>query len=261
MIFCPLCSGSSGNASYLEAGGHRVLIDAGVSAKRITELLDQIRVDVSEIDAIFVTHEHTDHVNGIGVLTKKYRIPLYINAECFNAVPVSIREKIPAACVRVFDPDHAFSLHGLQVLPFSTPHDAAHPVGYSFTSEGCKCTVMTDIGHVSERMLSVAEGSDILLIEANHDVDMLLAGGYPYMLKQRILSRNGHLCNEDCARTLVELYGRGVRNVILGHLSAENNTPELAKVTVESMLRDAGIRDMNVVLALRDRPTGLFEVS
>ena len=261
MLFCPLCSGSSGNASFLEAEGRRFLIDAGLTRKRIAALLESIGVPLHTIDAVFLTHEHVDHVAGAGVLARAHHIPVYAAADCFSALPPSVGE-IPAACMRVFEPDREFFCGKVRVLPFSTPHDAAHAVGYSFMAEGRKVTVMTDVGHVDERLLTQLSGSDLVLLEANHDVDMLLAGPYPYPLKQRILSRRGHLCNEDCGRALIALHERGVRNVILGHLSRENNTPELARVTIEAMLESAGIlSDMRVSVALRDRPLGVFEIA
>ena len=261
MLFCPLCSGSSGNASFLEAEGRRFLIDAGLTRKRIAALLESIGVPLHTIDAVFLTHEHVDHVAGAGVLARAHHIPVYAAADCFSALPPSVGE-IPAACMRVFEPDRVFFCGKVRVLPFSTPHDAAHAVGYSFMAEGRKVTVMTDVGHVDDRLLTQLSGSDLVLLEANHDVDMLLAGPYPYPLKQRILSRRGHLCNEDCGRALIALHERGVRNVILGHLSRENNTPELARVTIEAMLESAGIlSDMRVSVALRDRPLGLFEIA
>ncbi len=261
MLFCPLCSGSSGNASFLEAEGRRFLIDAGLPRKRIAALLESIGVPLHTIDAVFLTHEHVDHVAGAGVLARAHHIPVYAAADCFSALPPSVGE-IPAACMRVFEPDREFFCGKVRVLPFSTPHDAAHAVGYSFMAEGRKVTVMTDVGHVDDRLLTQLSGSDLVLLEANHDVDMLLAGPYPYPLKQRILSRRGHLCNEDCGRALIALHERGVRNVILGHLSRENNTPELARVTIEAMLESAGIlSDMRVSVALRDRPLGMFEIA
>lgn len=261
MLFCPLCSGSSGNASFLEAEGRRFLIDAGLPRKRIAALLESIGVPLHTIDAVFLTHEHVDHVAGAGVLARAHHIPVYAAADCFSALPPSVGE-IPAACMRVFEPDREFFCGKVRVFPFSTPHDAAHAVGYSFMAEGRKVTVMTDVGHVDDRLLTQLSGSDLVLLEANHDVDMLLAGPYPYPLKQRILSRRGHLCNEDCGRALIALHERGVRNVILGHLSRENNTPELARVTIEAMLESAGIlSDMRVSVALRDRPLGMFEIA
>ena len=261
MIFVPLCSGSSGNCSYVEADGVRFLIDAGMSAKRITELLEDIDVPVESIRAILVTHEHSDHVSGVGVLAKKYGIPVFANTECFSAMPASLLEKIPASCIRIFDTDQDFFLSGVRIYPFHVPHDAANTVGYCIFAEGCKVTVITDVGRMDDRLISIAGESDLLLLEANHDVDMLLAGGYPYPLKQRILSPHGHLCNEDCGRALVKLHDRGVRNVVLAHLSRDNNTPELCRVTIESTLQAEGITDMRIAIAKRDGPTGIFRIS
>ncbi len=261
MVFAPLCSGSSGNCSFVEAGGTRFLIDAGISARHAAELLGMIGIPVETIGGILVTHEHSDHVSGIGVLSRKYDIPIFSNAACFAALPKSVSEKIPTSCIRIFETDHDFYFGGVRVLPFSVPHDAADTVGFSIFSEGFKVTVMTDIGRVDERIVSIAENSDLLLLEANHDIDMLMAGRYPYPLKKRILSPHGHLCNEDCADALTRLYGKGVRNVILAHLSSENNTPELCRVTVESYLSSRGISDMNITLAKRDLPTGIFRLS
>ena len=261
MLFCPLCSSSSGNSTFVEANGFRFLIDAGVSAKRITELLEDIDIPVSTIQGILITHEHADHVSGIGILCKKYGIPVYADVECFSKLPASITNNIPTTCIRIFEPDHDFFLSKVRVFPFSTPHDSARSVGFSIMAEGFKCTIMTDIGHFNNHLLAAASESDVLLIEANHDVDMLHAGPYPYPLKRRILSQTGHLSNEACGNALVELYGTGVRNVILGHLSQENNTPELARITVESILRANDIFDVNLAVAQKDRSVGIFQIS
>jgi len=260
MLFSPLCSGSSGNASYLAAGGVRLLVDAGVTAKRMESLLDMIDVSAKELDAILVTHEHSDHVSGVGVLSRRYDLPVYAAAECWEHMPASLGD-IATKNKRVFEPDHDFYLQQLCVHPFSTPHDAAHAVGYSFFHDGKKLSIMTDIGHVSSGMLDEVAGSDLLLLEANHDVDMLKAGSYPYPLKMRILSSRGHLCNEDAGLVLQKLYDRGVKNAILGHLSQENNTPELALVTVQTVLESAGLLDnMFVTVADRYQPCGVFEL-
>ena len=260
MLFSPLCSGSSGNASYLDAGGVRLLVDAGVTAKRMKELMDMIDVSPESLNAILVTHEHTDHVSGVGVLSRKYDIPVFAAAECWENMPSSIGEIAPKN-MRVFEPDRDFYLRQLCVHPFSTPHDAAHAVGYTFVNSGKKLSIMTDIGHVSSAMLEAVASSDLILLEANHDVDMLKAGSYPYPLKMRILSPRGHLCNEDAGLVLQKLYARGVKNAILGHLSQENNTPELALVTVQSVLESAGLLEsMFVTVADRFQPCGLFEI-
>jgi len=260
MLFAPLCSGSSGNASYLEAGGVRLLVDAGVSAKRVEELLDLIGVPASTLTAILITHEHSDHIAGVDVLSRRYDLPVYAGAACWERMRAQLAGVAPKN-VRVFEPDRDFYLHGLLVHPFTTPHDSVHAVGYAFSHGGKKISVMTDIGHVSGRMLDAVADSDLLLLEANHDVDMLKAGSYPYPLKMRILSAQGHLCNEDAGFALCRLCARGVHNVILGHLSKENNTPELALVTVRSVLEGAGLLEqVYVTVAERDYPSGVFEL-
>lgn len=260
VVFCPLCSGSSGNAAYFEGGGIRLLIDAGLSCRRITALLGEIGVTPDTLDAILITHEHSDHIAGARVLSDKYGLPVYAAPDCWLAMRIA-GHGVSAERMRVFEPDTEFYLGQVRVLPFTTPHDSAHAVGFSLFAEGKKVTVMTDIGCVTNHMLDVAAGSDLLLMESNHDVDMLKAGSYPYPLKQRILSRTGHLNNEDAGLAAVKLFGRGVRNIILGHLSQENNTKELALLTVESVLEDAGVLDaMHIIVAERDRPCGVYEL-
>ena len=259
MRFCPLCSGSSGNATYIEAGGTRILIDAGLSCKRITELLERIGTDPRTLSAILLTHEHVDHVRGVNVLSKKYDLPVYANAETWSMLKEPLKDVAPKN-VCVFESDRDFYLSGVRVLPFSVPHDAIHCVGYTVSAGGHKVGVCTDLGHVDARILSILSGCDLLLFEANHDVDMLMAGSYPYLLKKRILSGSGHMNNDDCCRALVKLHESGVRNVILGHLSKENNYPELAMVAVRSALEEAGIGDMQIAIASREEPTGVFEL-
>ena len=258
MRLCPLCSGSSGNASYLEAGGARLLLDAGGTGRRIESLLSEIGVPAASLDAILLTHEHIDHVQGVGVLSRRYDLPVFAAADCFAALPASVGAIAPGR-MRVFEPDHPFFWRGVHILPFSIPHDSAHAVGYTFADGSGRCAVLTDVGCMSERLIELVSGCDVLLLEANHDVDMLLSGGYPYPLKRRILSENGHLCNEDAAAAVVRLARSGMREFILGHLSKENNTPELAAVTVRAALKEAGFGDeVRVTVARRDHATGFF---
>ena len=260
MKLCPLCSGSSGNATYIEAGNARLLIDAGLSCKRITELLERVGVDPRTLSAILITHEHIDHVRGVNILSKKYNIPVYANADTGSVLKAPLRD-VAAKNVCVFESDRDFYLAGARVLPFSVPHDAVHCVGFTVSAQGHKVGVCTDLGHVDARILSILSGCDLLLFEANHDVDMLMAGSYPYLLKKRILSGNGHMNNDDCGRALVKLHETGVKNVILGHLSQENNYPALAMIAVRSVLEEAGIaNDMQIAVAAREEPTGVFEI-
>ena len=260
MRFVPLCSGSSGNATYIEAGGARLLIDAGLSCKRITELLSRVGVTPDTLSAILITHEHVDHVRGVNVLSKKYDLPVYANAETWSMLRTELKDVAPKNMC-VFETDRDFYLKGVRILPFAVSHDAIRCVGYTVSDGNRKAAVCTDLGHVDARILDVLSGSDLILFEANHDVDMLMAGSYPYLLKRRILSGSGHMNNEDTAKAIVDLYGRGVRNVILGHLSRENNDPALAMVTVQSLLQQAGIQnEVQVAVAAREEPTGVFEL-
>lgn len=259
MLFSSLFSGSSGNASLLEAGNTRILIDAGLAGNRIEQALTSIGIAPETLSAILVTHEHTDHVRGVGVLSRRYSLPVYANAACFDAMSGTVGE-IKPSLVRIFQTGCDFYLGGVNILPFSIPHDAAEPVGYVLSHESKSVGVLTDIGHMDEHLYDAVENCSLLLLEANHDVDMLNEGSYPYLLKRRILSRNGHLSNEDSARALCKLYTRGLRNAILGHLSAENNDERVAMATVKGMLKHEGIEGMRVMMSHRDRPCGVFHI-
>lgn len=261
MRICPLCSGSSGNSTFVESGGTRLLIDAGLSCRKLCSLLERIGIRPDTINAICITHEHIDHVRGAAVLSRKFGIPIYANAACHQAM-YDLLYDVPRSSIRVFESDTPFLFQGVSILPFSTPHDAAHSVGYTISDGDNRVTIMTDIGHMDERLLKCAEQSKFVLLEANHDVDMLMAGPYPYSLKLRILSPIGHLCNEDCARAIVELARHGVKTVVLGHLSSENNFPEIALATVNSELETEGLLgQVTVTVAKREEPTGYFETA
>lgn len=259
MRFIPLFSGSSGNSSLIEAGGVRLLVDAGLTGKAIKEALDSVGVRPETLNGILVTHDHIDHTKGIGVLSRKYGIPVYANAGTFKAMAPVVKD-LDFKSVRLFRTDEDFYIGELNILPFKTPHDAAESVGFVFTEGGKRLCYMTDIGCFRESMFNAASGAQLVFIEANHDVAMLKNGPYPYVLKQRILSENGHLSNENCGRALVRLYETGVRFAVLAHLSSENNTERKAFETVERVLEEAGITDMVVVAAKRSAVTGIFEI-
>ena len=252
MRFCPLCSGSAGNSLFVEAGGTRLLIDAGLNGRAVTETLASIGEDTRAIDGILVTHEHSDHILGVGVLARRCKIPIYANEATWRAMACAMGN-VPPACVRVFETGRDFFIGELNILPFPTPHDATESVGFTIDCGSCRLAVMTDIGHVNARMLDAADRCDLVLIESNHDVDMLKAGPYPYPLKRRILGANGHLSNDDAGKALVSLYMRGLRAAVLGHLSQDNNTEFLALETVRAVLRENDIPDGEFELSVAHR--------
>lgn len=229
---CTLYSGSKGNAAYLETPTARILIDAGKNARALTTSLHDIGVDVDTIDAIFITHEHTDHVSALEVLTKKHRIPVYMlynSALRFKDTQpqalcscLQIREKAPFSEV----------IGGVTVTAFETPHDSRASVGYRFEFCDGDHTVRigyaTDIGYITEEIRAGLMGCEAVVLESNHDVDMLMGGPYPYDLKLRIRSKRGHLSNRDCADFAAELCEQGTTHFLLAHLSEENNYPDLA---------------------------------
>ena len=258
--FCPLFSGSSGNALYIGCGGLNLLVDAGLSGSRITQELAKIGVEARDLSGILVTHEHADHCSGVGVLSRRYNLPVYATEGTWVGM-ASRLGRIDEKNRRYFEAGQDFFLGELNVTPFPIPHDANDPVGFCFSAGPVKLSVATDLGCVQEAWLNRLEGSDLVLLEANHDVEMLKAGPYPYDLKHRILGRRGHLSNEDAGRALVELVRRGVRHAILGHLSGENNFPELAYETVALALKEQGIApgaDVGLGMARRDGMSGLY---
>ena len=255
LTVCPLFSGSSGNSIYVSCGGVRLLVDAGVSAARVEANLAEIGVNISQIDAILVTHEHIDHVRALGVLCRKHGLPVYANEGTWNGI-LHMASGIPQRCRRVFYTGEDFYIGAMSVHPFPSPHDALEPVGYTLSCQGLSCGIATDIGHIEEGWLRAVSGCQALVLEANHDVEMVERGPYPQRLKKRILSRNGHLNNADCAKALVKLAGAGTRAAFLAHLSADNNLPELAYNTVCGALTEAGYDvggAISVSVARRDR--------
>ncbi len=252
MRFCPLYSGSSGNLSFVEAGGMRLLVDCGFPASRAAAALKERGIAPDSINGILVTHDHSDHTRGVGVFSRRYHVPVYANEATFRAMLPQIG-KLDPAMIRVFETGRDFYLGQVNILPVPIPHDAAEPVCYVFTQQGAKLTLMTDIGRFDERMRMAAQGSGLILIESNHDIDMLQAGRYPYPLKRRILGETGHLSNDACGQALVELYLTGVHRAILGHLSGDNNLEPLAMATVRAALREADIPDGEFELTLAHR--------
>lgn len=253
--FCSLYSGSSGNAIFLSTDKVKILIDAGLSGKKIEEALVSIDENPYDLSAILVTHEHSDHIKGIGVLSRRYNIPIYANEMTWSSMDNNIGN-ISMDNIKCFKTGKTFEICGLGIESFPTPHDACEPVGFSFYAGRRKITVATDIGHISVELINHIEGSDILLLEANHDIEMLKVGPYPQWLKMRILGEKGHLSNETAADVITAIAEKGTRNFLLGHLSRENNFPELAYQTVYNALTQRGISvgtDVTLDVAKRDQ--------
>ena len=255
MYFCPLYSGSSGNALFCQYGSTRLLIDAGKPGKQIEEALRSIGVDPGTLAGVLITHEHSDHIHGAGILSRKYHLPLYATPGTWEAMEGKLG-RIEPGMRREIMAGRDFYLGEIGVVPFPIPHDAADPVGYRLYGGSLSVSTATDLGHFSRFVYDQIAGSDLILLESNHDPDMLRANPhYNARLKARILGDHGHLSNESCAGALIRLIAAGTGTVLLGHLSGENNTPELARrVSTEALARE-GIQagqDVQLNVALRD---------
>ncbi len=263
--FCPLRSGSSGNALFVQAGVTRVLVDAGLSGRAVERALKDIGVAPDTLSAILLTHEHSDHIQGVGVLSRRFDLPVYATEGTWGALEGKPGMEGVAPKNRIaFAAGEGFYVRDLAVSPFSIPHDAADPVGFSLMYGNQKLSIATDIGHISPGWMNALHGADLALLESNHDPSMLrMSARYPARLKARILGKRGHLSNPDCGKALCQLVKLGLRHVILGHLSAETNTPALALDTVCAVLEEEGIRpqdDVSVDLAYRDRTGRFYEI-
>ena len=257
--FCNLYSGSSGNSSFVESDNTKILIDCGTSCKKISEALATFNVNISDLDGILVTHEHLDHIKGLSVISKKYHIPVYINKETFNnlGIDTSVIEK------KYFVNNENFSIKDLLIHPFSIPHDAANPCGFSISNGNNKISIATDIGHMNNSIIDNLVGSSFILLESNYETELLKYSHYPYSLKKRILGPNGHLSNEDAGKTISVLAKNGVSNISLGHLSKENNFPELAyKTVLENIINNKiDSNNLSISVAHRDKPDNMIEIA
>jgi phosphoribosyl 1,2-cyclic phosphodiesterase len=252
---CSLFSGSSGNCIFVSSGETSLLVDAGVSGRRIEEALAQIGENIADIRGIIITHEHSDHINGAGILSRRHKTPIYANRDTWAAMKPFLGKMAPDN-IRVVDIGSMFRIGDIGVSSFPIPHDAACPVGYNIFIDGKKITVATDIGHMSDELLSYLEESLLILLESNHDIEMLKTGRYPWPLKKRIMGDYGHMCNELTGRVVAHLAQGGTKFFLLGHLSKENNFPELAYQTVCNALIEKKIfpdKDVYLDVALRDR--------
>ena len=246
MEFYTLASSSGGNAALIRSGDTAILLDAGISARRIAQALSLLGMTPEDLDAILITHEHSDHVNGIATLTKKYAVPVYASRGTAYFLPQA------GSALRIFEACDALTIGELEIQSFRTSHDAADSVDYRIDAPDGSLGALTDTGYVTDDAVKALTGVDLLLLEANHDVGMLQCGPYPYHLKRRILGEHGHLSNEAAADFALHCVKSGTSDILLAHLSAENNTPEAAEYAVARRLQAAGC-SVRLGVAPRDR--------
>ncbi|MBQ8151217.1 MAG: MBL fold metallo-hydrolase [Firmicutes bacterium] len=260
MKFCSFASGSSGNCYLVKDDETAILIDAGISGKRILHNLKETETPLEDVAALLVTHEHIDHVKSLPVLSKKLpNVSVYANLRTWE----SNERPVPDEKKRLFNTGEAFRVGAFTVKPFHVSHDAAEPVGFSISKDGCQVSILTDSGFVSDENLKEIAGADLLVLESNHEEEILLMGRYPYQVKRRILSDEGHLSNVSCGEYLARIHKENAkpRQVLLGHLSHENNAPSVALITVKNTLLEQGIipgGDLQIEVAHRDKRSDVF---
>jgi len=257
--FCPIASGSSGNCVYVGSESTHLLVDAGLSGKRIEKALSQI--DVPELTGIFITHEHSDHVSGAGILSRRFNLPIYATPKTWryflrHGTIGNVAEELQ----KVIEPNEVLTIGDIEVLPFDIPHDASQPVGYSLRCGDFKAAVATDIGYVTDTIRSLLRDVHVLLIESNHDVEMLQNGRYSRMLKERVMGSRGHLSNVATGALLAEIASDICQHVFLGHLSEENNRPMIALDTVQSILEANEINIKKLMVADRHEPSEMVVI-
>lgn len=266
MRLCSIASGSSGNCIYVGSEATHLLVDVGISGKRTESGLQELGLTGRDIDGILVTHEHADHISGLGVMARKYEIPIYATAGTIEAMKgCGSLGNLDESLFREVQEDTKLTIKDLTVNPMHISHDAAQPVGYRISYGNKKVAVCTDLGVYNDYTVECLKGMDALLLEANHDVNMLQVGPYPYYLKQRILGERGHLSNENSGRLLCRILHDNLQTVLLGHLSKENNLPELAfeSVRMEINLGDNPYKagDFDIRVARRSEITPAVEIA
>lgn len=257
-----LASGSTGNATYVESDKGSLLVDAGMSGKKMADLFQQIDRKIEDLSGILVTHEHIDHIKGLGILARKYHLPIYANEKTWERIEHSDK-KIPSDQKFIFNPYETKAIAGFDIESFSVSHDAVDPQFYIFHNDYKKLTIITDTGYVSDKMKGMIHGSDCFVFESNHDVDMLRMGRYPWNTKQRILSDYGHVSNEDAAHAMCDVITGSTKRIYLSHLSQDNNMKELARMSVSQVLNAHDIDTVNEVVLHdtdKDKACKIYEI-
>lgn len=264
MRLCSIASGSSGNCIYTGSDQTHLLVDAGISAKRIEAGLKELQLEGKDIQGLLITHEHSDHIKGVGVLARKFGVPIYATEGTIAQMKeTSCLGKVDESLYHVIRADEHFQIGDVEIEPFQISHDAAEPVAYRFKSGGKSAAVATDMGFYNDYIVEHLKGLDVLLLESNHDIQMLQVGPYPYILKQRILGSRGHLSNESAGQLLCKVLHDNMKKIYLGHLSKENNYAELAYETVKLEIQldpvQYGPGDFDIQVASRDCCSGICE--
>ncbi len=265
LIFRSFSSGSNGNCYYLGTREKGILIDAGISSLIIRKNLKAMAVDVKSLFGVLVTHDHADHVRGLGGVAKRFQLPVYATRQTFVGLDGNwaVKDKPEPVMRRLISKNEPFNIADFTVTPFAVAHDSHDCVGYFIQYQGVNITLATDIGHTDDVVARYASISDHIIIEANYDEQLLLHGRYPEPLKRRVISDQGHLCNDDCGKFLAQIYNTRLKSIYLCHLSQNNNTPEIALDTIRSHLMNAGIqteRDVNLYALPRTSPSQVFQI-
>ena len=260
--YCSLYSGSSGNCLFIQSNKTKLLIDAGVSLKKISDALNKINISGESINAVLVTHDHIDHTKGLTLLSNQYNIPIYANKETWDIL-LKTNKKLENCNINFFKNNKSFELNDLKISPFSTPHDAVNPCGFNIFKDNKKISIATDLGHVNDDIIKSLKNSVFVMLEANYDSEILKYSSYPYKLKTRISGPNGHLENCVAGQTISRLVHNGLEKALLKHLRKEYNFPALAYITVSQELLKANIQenDLNLNVAPRDYPSNIFNIS
>lgn len=258
-------SGSSGNCYYLFTEQTGIIIDAGISARALKKYFRDRNLSMNNIKCIFVTHDHADHVKSVGMLSEDLKIPVYTTAKVHEGIKNNyiVRPKIPEEHIHYLNKNETYSFGEFSILPFGVPHDSLDNIGFRIEYNGMVFSLMTDVGHVTDEMKKYITESDYIVLEANHDREMLLNGRYPKFLKERILSPTGHLSNKECGETIAENASERLKHLWLCHLSEDNNHPELARKTVVSILASYGIiadKDFRVEVLKRKTPSQIYDL-
>ncbi|MBM3201378.1 MAG: MBL fold metallo-hydrolase [Chlamydiae bacterium] len=248
--FCSLASGSKGNATYVGTKETKILVDAGLNFKHLTIRLEEIGVNIEDIDAVVVTHEHTDHIKGLEILSKKLAIPVFANRETAKGISEAFESRPK---FKIFSTGEPFSFGDLEIFPFSVQHDTLDPVAFTIQSQGKRLGICTDLGFATSLVKSHLCDLDALIIEANHDEHMVHASSRPYVYKERVLGRQGHLSNKASAEVIKAVYSPRLKEVFLAHLSSECNHPKVALETIESIIHKDSPLDITLEVLEQDR--------